>query len=51
MLREFGVEGVRVQEVVSLEKEVMDFLPHVLRILFSLMLLTCASFTVNRFMV
>lgn len=27
MLREFGVEGVKVQEVVSLDKEVLDFLP------------------------
>jgi Ubiquitin carboxyl-terminal hydrolase, family 1 len=31
MLREFGVEGVRVQEVVSLDKEMMDLLPHVPR--------------------
>ncbi|KAH8688890.1 ubiquitin C-terminal hydrolase 37 [Talaromyces proteolyticus] len=30
MLREFGVEGVNVQEVVSLDKEIMDLLPHVL---------------------
>ena len=28
-LREFGVEGVRIQEVVSLDKEMMDTLPHV----------------------
>lgn len=39
MLREFGVEGVKVQEVVSLDKEVMDFLPFVTRNLFSLLLL------------
>jgi hypothetical protein len=31
MLREFGVEGVKVQEVVSLDKEIMDLLPHVSR--------------------
>lgn len=30
MLREFGVKGVKVQEVVSLEKELLAFLKYVL---------------------
>lgn len=30
MLREFGVKGVKVQEVVSLEEELLAFLKYVL---------------------
>jgi ubiquitin carboxyl-terminal hydrolase L5 len=33
MLREFGVEGVKVQEVVSLDEEMIDLLPHVFSVL------------------
>jgi hypothetical protein len=33
MLREFGVEGVKVQEVVSLDEEMIDLLPYVSSVL------------------
>jgi hypothetical protein len=40
MLREFGVEGIKVQEVVSLEDGMMALLPYV-SILLSVALLRC----------